>query len=195
MSAACAAPPSRPTPPRATHRGHRRPRPEISRHLFGQFAEHLGTGIYGGIWVGKDPRSPTRAASAKDVVEALRAIKVPNIRWPGGCYADKYHWRDGIGPQARRPKTLNPDWGGVIEPNSFGTHEFSGTWPSRWAPKPCVHQRRLRLRARDGRVAGVHDLSQAQQPRAGARAQWRGQAFQRCRCSASATRSGAVAAP
>ncbi|MFO1226397.1 alpha-N-arabinofuranosidase [Roseateles sp.] len=100
------------------------PGPEISRHLFGQFAEHLGTGIYGGIWVGKDSKIPNTRGIRKDVVEALRAIKVPNIRWPGGCYADKYHWRDGIGPQARRPKTLNPDWGGVIEPNSFGTHEF-----------------------------------------------------------------------
>jgi alpha-N-arabinofuranosidase len=98
--------------------------PEISRHLFGQFAEHLGTGVYGGIWVGKDSKIPNTRGIRKDVVEALRAIKVPNIRWPGGCYADKYHWRDGIGPQSRRPKTLNPDWGGVIEPHSFGTHEF-----------------------------------------------------------------------
>jgi alpha-N-arabinofuranosidase len=98
--------------------------PEISRHLFGQFAEHLGTGVYGGIWVGTGSKIPNTRGIRKDVVEALRAIKVPNIRWPGGCYADKYHWRDGIGPQARRPKTLNPDWGGVIEPHSFGTHEF-----------------------------------------------------------------------
>jgi alpha-L-arabinofuranosidase len=98
------------------------PGPVISRHLFGQFAEHLGSGIYGGVWVGADSPIPNTRGIRNDVVSALRELKVPNLRWPGGCFADYYHWRDGIGPQ--RAVTLNPDWGGVTEPNTFGTHEF-----------------------------------------------------------------------
>lgn len=94
----------------------------ISRNIFGQFAEHLGHGIYGGIWVGPDSPIPNTRGIRNDVVSALRAIKVPDIRWPGGCFADGYHWRNGIGPQ--RVVSLNPDWGGVIEPDMFGTHEF-----------------------------------------------------------------------
>ena len=95
---------------------------KINRNIFGQFAEHLGHGVYGGIWVGADSRIPNTRGIRNDVVAALRAIRVPNVRWPGGCFADEYHWRNGIGPQ--RAVTLNPNWGGVIEPNSFGTHEF-----------------------------------------------------------------------
>jgi len=95
---------------------------KINRNIFGQFAEHLGHGIYGGIWVGPDSPIPNTRGIRNDVVTALKAIKVPNIRWPGGCFADEYHWRNGIGPQ--RVVTLNPNWGGVIEPNTFGTHEF-----------------------------------------------------------------------
>lgn len=95
---------------------------KIDRNIFGQFAEHLGHGIYEGIWVGPDSSIPNTRGIRKDVVSALRALKVPNVRWPGGCFADEYHWRKGIGPQ--RAVTLNPNWGGVIEPNSFGTHEF-----------------------------------------------------------------------
>jgi alpha-N-arabinofuranosidase len=98
--------------------------PTISRDIFGQFAEHLGTGIYGGVWVGPESPIPNVRGIRTDVVQALRALRVPNVRWPGGCFADEYHWRDGIGPIARRPPTLNPNWGGVIEPNHFGTHEF-----------------------------------------------------------------------
>ena len=97
---------------------------KIDRHIFGQFAEHLGRGIYEGVWVGPDSKIPNTRGIRNDVVEALRAIKVPNVRWPGGCFADEYHWRNGIGPRAQRPATLNPNWGGVIEPNTFGTHEF-----------------------------------------------------------------------
>lgn len=100
------------------------PGPTISRDIFGQFAEHLGSGIYGGIWVGPDSRTPNVRGIRSDVVAALRAIHVPNVRWPGGCFGDNYHWRNGIGPRTKRPATLNPDWGGVIEPNSFGTHEY-----------------------------------------------------------------------
>jgi alpha-L-arabinofuranosidase len=96
--------------------------PKIDRNLFGQFAEHLGHGIYDGIWVGPDSSIPNTRGIRKDVVAALKAIRVPNVRWPGGCFADGYHWRNGIGP--KRGVTLNPDWGGVIEPNTFGTHEF-----------------------------------------------------------------------
>src|SRR5216110_1616452 len=95
---------------------------KIDRNIFGQFAEHLGHGIYDGIWVGTDSPIPNTRGIRNDVVAALKAIKVPNVRWPGGCFADEYHWRKGIGPQ--RVVTLNPNWGGVIEPNTFGTHEF-----------------------------------------------------------------------
>jgi alpha-L-arabinofuranosidase len=97
---------------------------KIDRHIFGQFAEHLGRGIYEGVWVGPDSKIPNTRGIRTDVVEALKAIKVPNVRWPGGCFADEYHWRNGIGPRDKRPSTLNPNWGGVIEPNTFGTHEF-----------------------------------------------------------------------
>ena len=96
--------------------------PTISRYLFGQFAEHLGHGIYEGIWVGPDSAIPNTRGIRNDVVAALKAIKVPDVRWPGGCFADEYHWRNGVGPQ--RVVTLNPNWGGVIEPNTFGTDEF-----------------------------------------------------------------------
>jgi alpha-L-arabinofuranosidase len=97
---------------------------KIDRHIFGQFAEHLGRGVYEGVWVGPDSKIPNTRGIRNDVVAALKAIKVPNVRWPGGCFADEYHWRNGIGPREQRPATLNPNWGGVIEPNTFGTHEF-----------------------------------------------------------------------
>src|SRR5215475_1867995 len=100
------------------------PGPKIDRNIFGQFAEHLGNGIYGGIWVGKDSPIPNVRGIRSDVVAALRALKVPNVRWPGGCFADEYHWRDGIGPAAARKSTINTNWGGAVEPNSFGTDEF-----------------------------------------------------------------------
>jgi len=100
------------------------PGPVINRDIFGQFSEHLGQGIYGGIWVGKNSKIPNVRGIRSDVVAALRAIKVPVVRWPGGCFADKYHWRQGIGPADSRAVTLNSIWGGVLEPNSFGTDEF-----------------------------------------------------------------------
>src|SRR6186713_2267904 len=93
------------------------PGAKIDRNLFGQFAEHLGTGIYGGVWVGEDSAIPNVRGIRTDVVSALRALRVPNVRWPGGCFADEYHWRDGVGPRAQRPVTLNPNWGGVTESN------------------------------------------------------------------------------
>jgi alpha-N-arabinofuranosidase len=95
---------------------------KIDRNIFGQFAEHLGRGIDGGIWVGRDSTIPNTRGIRNDVVTALKALKVPNVRWPGGCFADEYHWRKGVGPQ--RAVGLNPNWGGVTEPNTFGTDEF-----------------------------------------------------------------------
>jgi len=101
-----------------------KPGAKIDRNIFGQFAEHLGHGIYEGIWVGPDSTIPNTRGIRNDVVAALRALKVPNVRWPGGCFADEYHWRKGLGPLDKRVVTLNPNWGGVTEPNTFGTHEF-----------------------------------------------------------------------
>ena len=101
-----------------------KPGATINRDIFGQFAEHLGTGIYGGVWVGKESKIPNVRGIRSDVVGALKAIKVPVVRWPGGCFADEYHWRDGIGPVAKRKTTVNAVWAGAVEPNTFGTHEF-----------------------------------------------------------------------
>ena len=98
--------------------------PIVSRHLYGHFAEHLGACIYGGIWVGEDSPIPNIRGIRTDIVEALRGIAIPNLRWPGGCFADEYHWRDGIGPRESRPSMVNTHWGNVVEDNSFGTHEF-----------------------------------------------------------------------
>ena len=97
---------------------------KISRHIYGQFAEHLGTCIYGGLWVGEDSEIPNTQGYRTDVLEALKRLRIPNLRWPGGCFADEYHWMDGIGPRENRPKMSNNNWGGLIEDNSFGTHEF-----------------------------------------------------------------------
>jgi len=100
------------------------PGAKIDRHIYGQFAEHLGRGIYEGVWVGPKSKIPNTRGFRSDVVAALRDLHVPVVRWPGGCFADEYHWRDGIGPRAKRPVTLNTNWGGVPETNEFGTHEF-----------------------------------------------------------------------
>lgn len=96
----------------------------IPREIYGQFAEHLGTCIYGGLWVGEDSPIPNTSGYRDDVLEALRNLKVPVLRWPGGCFADEYHWTDGIGPRESRPRLVNNNWGGTVEDNSFGTHEF-----------------------------------------------------------------------
>lgn len=97
---------------------------KINKEIYGQFAEHLGSCIYGGLWVGEDSPIPNIQGYRKDVFDALKALKVPVLRWPGGCFADEYHWRDGIGPRSERPSMKNNNWGGTIEDNSFGTHEF-----------------------------------------------------------------------
>ncbi len=96
----------------------------IPKEIYGQFAEHLGTCIYGGLWVGPESPIPNTNGYRNDVLQALKDLKVPVLRWPGGCFADEYHWRDGIGPRSERPKMQNNNWGGTIEDNSFGTHEF-----------------------------------------------------------------------
>ncbi|WP_045030100.1 alpha-N-arabinofuranosidase [Draconibacterium sediminis] len=98
--------------------------PKINKEIYGHFSEHLGTCIYEGIYVGKDSEIPNINGYRKDVVEALKEMKVPVLRWPGGCFADTYHWKDGIGQQEDRPSIVNVFWGGVTEDNSFGTHEF-----------------------------------------------------------------------
>ncbi len=97
---------------------------KIDRHIYGHFAEHLGGCIYDGIWVGEDSPIPNTRGIRTDIVEALRAVNIPNLRWPGGCFADAYHWQDGIGPKEGRPRRINFHWGDVIENNHFGTHEF-----------------------------------------------------------------------
>ena len=98
--------------------------PVIPAEIYGQFAEHLGRCIYDGIWVGPDSDIPNINGYRKDLVEALKELKVPVLRWPGGCFADEYHWMDGIGPKENRPMMINNNWGGTVEDNSFGTHEF-----------------------------------------------------------------------
>jgi len=96
----------------------------IDPNVYGHFAEHLGRCIYEGVWVGTDSPIPNTQGIRNDVLQALRALKVPVLRWPGGCFADEYHWKDGIGPKEQRKRMVNTHWGGVVEDNSFGTHEF-----------------------------------------------------------------------
>ncbi len=96
----------------------------INKNIYGNFSEHLGRCIYNGIYVGEDSSIPNVNGMRTDVVEALRHIKLPVLRWPGGCFADEYHWKDGIGPKESRKRMVNTNWGGVVEDNSFGTHEF-----------------------------------------------------------------------
>ena len=96
----------------------------IPKEIYGQFAEHLGTCIYGGLWVGEESPVPNTNGYRNDVMQALKDLKIPVLRWPGGCFADEYHWMDGIGPKENRPRMVNNNWGGTVEDNSFGTHEF-----------------------------------------------------------------------
>jgi alpha-N-arabinofuranosidase len=96
----------------------------ISRHIYGHFAEHLGRCIYEGIWVGADSPIPNTRGIRNDVLAALKKLDMPNLRWPGGCFADIYHWRDGVGPRTARSEVVNVIWGGVTESNHFGTHEY-----------------------------------------------------------------------
>ena len=97
---------------------------KISREIYGNFSEHLGRCIYNGIYVGENSAIPNVRGMRSDIVAALKEIKLPVLRWPGGCFADEYHWKDGIGDKSTRKKMINTHWGGVVEDNSFGTHEF-----------------------------------------------------------------------
>jgi len=97
----------------------------ISKNIYGNFAEHLGHGIYGGFYVGDDNKKiPNKDGVRLDVINALKKLKIPVLRWPGGCFADTYHWKDGVGAKDKRPSMLNIWWGNVKEDNSFGTNEF-----------------------------------------------------------------------
>ena len=99
-------------------------RPVFVKEIYGQCAEHLGTCIYGGLWVGEDSPIPNTRGYRNDVLNALKELHIPVLRWPGGCFADEYHWMDGIGPRESRPRMVNNNWGGTVEDNSFGTHDF-----------------------------------------------------------------------
>ncbi len=99
------------------------PKGTINRNIYGQFAEHLGRLIYGGLWVGEDSPIPNTRGLRNDVIAVLKELRIPVLRWPGGCFADEYHWRDGTGPRDKRPRRPNASWGG-IDTNAFGTHEF-----------------------------------------------------------------------
>lgn len=96
----------------------------INKNIYGNFSEHLGRCIYEGIYVGEDSKIPNVNGMRSDVVNALKEMGLPVLRWPGGCFADEYHWKDGIGPKSERKKMINTHWGGVVEDNSFGTHEY-----------------------------------------------------------------------
>jgi len=96
----------------------------INKNIYGHFAEHLGRCIYGGFFVGDTSKIPNTDGVRNDIIAALKELKIPNLRWPGGCFADTYHWKDGIGPREDRPTIVNKWWGGVTEDNSFGTHDF-----------------------------------------------------------------------
>src|SRR3982751_2923731 len=99
--------------------------PKINKHIYGHFSEHLGKCIYGGFYVGENnSKIPNTNGIRNDVVDALKKMKIPNLRWPGGCFADTYHWKDGIGPKKDRPSMVNVHWGGTVENNHVGTHEF-----------------------------------------------------------------------
>jgi alpha-N-arabinofuranosidase len=96
----------------------------ISKNIYGHFAEHLGHSIYGGFYVGDSSKIKNTNGVRNDIIDALRKLKIPNLRWPGGCFADTYHWKDGIGEKSKRPSIVNTNWGNVTEDNSFGTHDF-----------------------------------------------------------------------
>lgn len=98
--------------------------PVINKNIYGHFAEHLGRCIYDGLYVGEKSNIPNTEGVRNDIIDALKNLKIPNLRWPGGCFADTYHWKDGVGPQSERPTIVNTWWGNVTEDNSFGTHNF-----------------------------------------------------------------------
>ena len=169
--------------------------PVIERDVYGQFAEHLGRGIYEGVWVGEESPIPNTRGYRNDVVGALRRIKVPVVRWPGGCFADEYHWRDGIGPRGKRPVRINTHWGGVTENNAFGTHEFMDFAELIGAEAYVAGNVGTRHAAGDG--ANGSNIMTSDLPidaRQRARARTAATSRGRSNTSASATRAGAAAA-
>ena len=130
----------------------------INPNIYGQFAEHLGAGIYEGVWVGEKSAIPNTNGYRNDVIAALKNLKVPVVRWPGGCFADEYHWRDGIGERAKRPVKVNTHWGGVPETNEFGTHEFMAFAEMIGAKVYISGNVGSGSPAGDGRLDGVHDV-------------------------------------
>ena len=129
----------------------------IDRNIYGHFSEHLGRCIYEGYWVGPESPIPNVRGIRSDVVAALRKIKTPVLRWPGGCFADEYHWMDGIGPHEQRPTMVNTHWGGVVENNHFGTHEFMELC-DQLGCEPYLRQCRQRNSAGDVTVGRVRHL-------------------------------------
>jgi len=112
------------------------PGPVINPNIYGHFAEHLGRCIYEGIWVGPDSPIPNTRGIRNDDLAALKQLHIPVLRWPGGCFADEYHWKDGIGPREERPAMINTHWGAVVENNHFGTHESTSRTPSEMRLSP-----------------------------------------------------------
>ena len=137
---------------------------KINKNIYGHFSEHLGRCIYGGVYVGENCDIPNVNGMRTDVVQALKKIGVPVLRWPGGCFADEYHWEDGIGPKETRKRMVNTNWGGVVEDNSFGTHEFMELCRQIGCEPYVNAQRRLRHGARNGGMGGVHDIRRAIPP-------------------------------
>ncbi len=171
-----------------------KPGAKIDRNLYGQFAEHLGHGIYEGIWVGEGSSIPNTRGYRNDVVAALKKLKVPVVRWPGGCFADEYHWREGIGPRDKRPVKVNTHWGAVEEPNSFGTHEFLDFAELIGADAYVSGQRRLGLATGNGGVGRVHHVRYEVDARRDASCRTVAISLGSCRTSVWAMKPGAAAA-
>jgi alpha-N-arabinofuranosidase len=96
----------------------------VRPELHGQFAEHLGACVNDGLWVGERSAIANVGGFRADVLDALTRLRIPLLRWPGGCFADDYHWEDGVGPRDSRPARVNAWWGHNLEDNAFGTQEF-----------------------------------------------------------------------
>ena len=170
------------------------PGPTINRNIYGHFSEHLGRCIYEGIWVGEDSPIPNTRGIRNDVVAALKALNVPVLRWPGGCFADEYHWKDGIGPREKRPKMINTHWGGVVENNHFGTHEFMDLCEQIGAEPYVCGNVGSGTRAGDDGVGGIHDLRRRFAHGQSAPPERPRQTVEGDDTSASATKAGAAAA-
>jgi alpha-N-arabinofuranosidase len=125
-----------------------RPGPTISRHVYGHFAEHLGRGIYDGFWVGEDSPVPNVGGIRLDVVEALRELRIPNLRWPGGCFADRYHWTSGVGPREDRPKLIKRSGAGRARRTRSAP---TSSWSCANSSAPTPTSRAISVRARCGR--------------------------------------------